>query len=303
VYPPVDTDFYRPNADRRPTRSGFLIVSALAPYKRLDVAIKACQQLGAPLTIVGTGPERAKLERSAGPGVTFLGWQSNEQIRERYRAAEAAILPGAEDFGIVPVEAQACGCPVVALAEGGAVETVVDGKTGVLVRESSSAAFADALSRVRNLDIDESALRAHAEGFSREQFLAKFSSRCRRRNFPAKRRQLCACAAIQPRRTGAMMRRYNRLLVAFYVITDALLGMAAFVIAYLSGSSQGSLTSSRSRKGQPPFGQYLNICRFSGFSCRSPSRCRAFTGSAAGARASTISSPSLSAASSPLSSA
>jgi glycosyltransferase involved in cell wall biosynthesis len=176
VYPPVDTDFYRPNADRRPTRSGFLIVSALAPYKRLDVAIKACQQLGAPLTIVGTGPERAKLERSAGPGVTFLGWQSNEQIRERYRAAEAAILPGAEDFGIVPVEAQACGCPVVALAEGGAVETVVDGKTGVLVRESSSAAFADALSRVRNLDIDESALRAHAEGFSREQFLAKFQA-------------------------------------------------------------------------------------------------------------------------------
>jgi len=176
VYPPVDTDFYRPNADRRPTRSGFLIVSALAPYKRLDVAIKACQQLGAPLTIVGTGPERAKLERSAGPGVTFLGWQSNEQIRERYRAAEAAILPGAEDFGIVPVEAQACGCPVVALAEGGAVETVVDGKTGVLVRESSSAAFADALSRVRNLDIDESALRAHAEGFSREQFLSKFQA-------------------------------------------------------------------------------------------------------------------------------
>ena len=176
VYPPVDTDFYRPNADRRQTRSGFLIVSALAPYKRLDVAIKACQQLGAPLTVIGTGPERAKLERLAGPGVTFLGWQSNEQIRDRYRTAEAALLPGAEDFGIVPVEAQACGCPVVALAEGGAVETVVDGKTGVLVHASSSEAFADGISRVRNLNIDESALRAHAEGFSREQFLSRFQA-------------------------------------------------------------------------------------------------------------------------------
>jgi glycosyltransferase involved in cell wall biosynthesis len=176
VYPPVDTDFYRPDADRRPTRSGFLIVSALAPYKRLDVAIQACQRLGARLTVIGSGPERAKLERSAGPDVTFLGWQSNDEIRAHFAAAEAMLLPGAEDFGIAPVEAQACGCPVVALAEGGAVETVIDGETGVLVRDNSSEAFADALTRVRMLDIDESALRAHALGFSRQQFLARFQA-------------------------------------------------------------------------------------------------------------------------------
>ena len=82
------------------------------------------------MTIVGTGPERARLQRSAGPGVTFLGWRSDEEIRELYRTAEATLLPGVEDFGMVPVEAQACGCPVVALAEGGAAETVVDGENG-----------------------------------------------------------------------------------------------------------------------------------------------------------------------------
>ena len=246
-----------PTADQ--TRSGFLIVSALAPYKRLDVAIKACQQLGAPLTVIGTGPERAKLERSAGPGVTFLGWQSNEQIRERYRTAEAALLPGAEDFGIVPVEAQACGCPVVALAEGGAVETVVDGKTGVLVRESSSEAFADALSRVRNLDVDESALRAHAEGFSREQFLSRFQAAVDAALSQRRAGSSAPVAAIDLRRAGAMMRRYNRLLVAFYVVTDALLGMAAFVIAYLLRFETGIANFIPVTKGQPPFGQYLNI--------------------------------------------
>ena len=85
VYPPVDTAFYGPSDDRRAARSGFLVVSALVPYKRLDVAIDACRRIGAPLTIVGTGPERARLEALAGSDVTFLGWRSNEEIRELYR--------------------------------------------------------------------------------------------------------------------------------------------------------------------------------------------------------------------------
>ena len=109
VYPPVDTVFYHP-ADVAP-ESHFLIVSALVPYKRIDLAIAACERLGVPLRIVGDGPDRARLEHSAGPQVTFLGWLLDDEIRDEYRRAAAVILPGEEDFGIVPVEAQACGRP------------------------------------------------------------------------------------------------------------------------------------------------------------------------------------------------
>jgi glycosyltransferase involved in cell wall biosynthesis len=103
VYPPVDTTFYRPDDDSRTPDNSFLVVSALVPYKRIDVAIEACRVIDAPLQIVGDGPERRRLERSAGPGVRFLGWRSDEQIRELYRRATAVLLPGTEDFGMVPV--------------------------------------------------------------------------------------------------------------------------------------------------------------------------------------------------------
>jgi glycosyltransferase involved in cell wall biosynthesis len=176
VYPPVDTAFYGPSHDRRATRSGFLVVSALVPYKRLDVAIDACRRLGAPLTIVGTGPEQARLQARAGSDVRFLGWRSNEDIRELYRQSAATLLPGVEDFGMVPVEAQACGCPVVALGSGGAGETVVDGDTGVLVVDPSPEAFAEGLHRVRSLAFEEPSLRAHALQFSRERFVIGFQA-------------------------------------------------------------------------------------------------------------------------------
>ena len=167
VYPPVDTTFYGP-ADVSP-ESHFLIVSALVPYKRIDLAIAACRQVGAALRIVGDGPERERLEREADGGVAFLGPLSNEAIREEYRRARAIILPGEEDFGIVPVEAQACGRPVVAFGRGGALETVVDGETGVLFEEPTAASLAAALQRVAAMRIDPTRLRGHAEQFSRER--------------------------------------------------------------------------------------------------------------------------------------
>ncbi len=179
VYPPVDTAFYRPPDDHGRPRSRFLIVSALVPYKRLDVAIDACRQIRAPLTIVGTGPERARLERSAGADVEFLGWRSDDEIRTLYRQSTAVLLPGIEDFGMVPVEAQACGCPVVALGEGGAAETVVDGETGVLVNDRSVEAFADGLTRASTLTSDEGHLRANALRFSKEAFLEGFQAAVR----------------------------------------------------------------------------------------------------------------------------
>jgi glycosyltransferase involved in cell wall biosynthesis len=97
----------------------------LVPYKRIDLAIAACRQLGRRLVVIGQGPQRTRLERLAGGNVRFLGWQSNEVIRDHLRRCRALVFPGLEDFGIVPLEAQACGAPVIAYGQGGATETVV----------------------------------------------------------------------------------------------------------------------------------------------------------------------------------
>jgi glycosyltransferase involved in cell wall biosynthesis len=168
VYPPVDTAFFHPD-DTAPDGS-MLVVSALVPYKRIDLAIEASRLSGVPLRIVGEGPERQRLERLSGGRVEFLGSRSNEEIREFYRRTTAVLLPGEEDFGIVPVEAQACGRPVIALARGGALETVVDGVTGILVQESSAAAFAEAIERVQRMRFETDVIRHQAERFGREEF-------------------------------------------------------------------------------------------------------------------------------------
>jgi glycosyltransferase involved in cell wall biosynthesis len=170
VYPPVDTDFFQPDA-AVPERFA-LIVSALVPYKRVDVAIEACRRLRLPLKVVGTGPDRARLERSAGPdgNVEFLGRVPDERLRELYRRASLALLTGEEDFGIAPVEAQACGRPVVALARGGALETVIPGQTGVLVEQATAAAFADGIAEALDKDFDAQVIRHHAEQFGRQRF-------------------------------------------------------------------------------------------------------------------------------------
>ncbi|WP_337176393.1 glycosyltransferase [Paludisphaera sp.] len=123
IEPPVDTDYYRP--DPAATREDFyLVVSALVPYKRVDQAVAACRRTGKRLIVIGAGPDRARLEAQAGPETTFLGWQSDEAIRDHYRRCRALLFPGEEDFGIVPVEALGCGSPVIALNRGGAAESV-----------------------------------------------------------------------------------------------------------------------------------------------------------------------------------
>jgi glycosyltransferase involved in cell wall biosynthesis len=170
VYPPVDTDFFTPAALDGPAAPQALIVSALVPYKRIDVAIDACRLAGVPLTIVGDGPERARLEAHANGSASFLGRQSDAALREWYRRATVALLPGEEDFGIVPLEAQACGRPVVALGRGGARETIVDGETGVLVEDTSADALADGIRRAVGRRFDARAIRAHAERFARTRF-------------------------------------------------------------------------------------------------------------------------------------
>jgi glycosyltransferase involved in cell wall biosynthesis len=169
VYPPVDTAFFHPDG----TAAGdyFLVVSALVPYKRIDLAIAAAAEAGVPLKIAGVGTERPRLERLAGPTVEFLGRVSNEAVRDLYRGAQAVLMPGEEDFGIVPVEAQACGRPAIALAAGGALETIEDGVTGVLVADATAGSFAEAITRVARNEFDPLVLRANAERFSEERFL------------------------------------------------------------------------------------------------------------------------------------
>ena len=177
VYPPVDTDFYRPDPGQTASGSGALVVSALVPYKRIDVAIEAARLTRTPLRIVGQGPEEGRLRALAqGAPVEFLGWRTDIEIRDLYRTAAAVLLPGTEDFGIVPVEAQACGTPVVAYAEGGARETVVDGVTGVLVADRAPAAFAAGLQRVLDTPHERPAIRANAERFSIGAFKAGFAA-------------------------------------------------------------------------------------------------------------------------------
>jgi glycosyltransferase involved in cell wall biosynthesis len=171
VYPPVDTEFFQPDF-ATPERFA-LVVSALVPYKRIEVAIKACRLARVPLTVVGDGPDRPRLERIAaasGSDARFVGRRSNEEIRDYYRRAAVTLLPGEEDFGIVPLEAQACGRPVVALGRGGARETVIAGETGTLVDGTTPRAFADGIAATLDATFDARAIRAHAERFSRARF-------------------------------------------------------------------------------------------------------------------------------------
>jgi glycosyltransferase involved in cell wall biosynthesis len=174
VHPPVDTVFYHPAATS--PANHFLIVSALVPYKRLEVAIFACERIGARLRIAGDGPDRLRLERQAGSNVEFLGSLTDDALREEYRQALAVLLPGEEDFGIVPLEAQACGRPVVALGRGGALETVVHGDTGVLIDAAGPEAFARGLERAAATSWNPARIRTHAEQFSRDRHVRQMET-------------------------------------------------------------------------------------------------------------------------------
>jgi glycosyltransferase involved in cell wall biosynthesis len=170
VYPPVDTGFFHP--DGRTPGTYFLVVSALVPYKRLDLGIEAARRAGVALRIVGDGPERRRLSAMTGSGIELIGTVSDTEVRELYRGAAGVLLTNEEDFGIVPVEAQACGRPVIALARGGALETVVDGVTGRLVAEATPDAFAEAMRAAVETPFDAGRIRAHAETFDTARFTA-----------------------------------------------------------------------------------------------------------------------------------
>ncbi|HWQ12815.1 MAG TPA: glycosyltransferase [Roseiflexaceae bacterium] len=169
IPPPVDLP---PFAPREP-EPFYLAGGRLAPYKRLDLAVRACSALQLPLIVFGEGRDRAALQAIAGPSVTFLGHVSEERRRELFARCRAFIFPGEEDFGITPLEAMAAGRPVIAYAAGGALDTVVEGVTGRFFHQQSAAALAAALAAERQERYDPHAIRRHAEGFGREVFLER----------------------------------------------------------------------------------------------------------------------------------
>jgi glycosyltransferase involved in cell wall biosynthesis len=181
INPPVDTDFFTPAAVAR--EDYYLVVSAFAPYKRLDLAIAACARLGRRLVIIGEGQEEKRLRGLAGPSIHFLGWQSGETIRDHLRCCRALLFPGEEDFGIVPVEAQACGTPVIAYGKGGATETILPPEsarepTGLWFAEQTAECLVETLIHFESLacDFSATAIRRQAQRFHARRFADQISA-------------------------------------------------------------------------------------------------------------------------------
>jgi glycosyltransferase involved in cell wall biosynthesis len=174
VYPPVDVDRFTPGHGRR---SGFLTASRLVPYKRIDVIVEAFNRMpDKQLTVIGDGPHFKMLKAQAKSNIRMMGYQSCDVLRRQMQTAEAFVFAAEEDFGIVPVEAQACGTPVIAFARGGAAETIVEGQTGLFFREQTPDSVIDA---VREFDMmgewDVSAIRRNAERFDAARFREQFA--------------------------------------------------------------------------------------------------------------------------------
>jgi glycosyltransferase involved in cell wall biosynthesis len=167
MHPPVDVSRCHMAAARD---DFYLVVSRLSTYKRIDLAVEAFNRLGKRLVVIGDGPHAKSLAALAGPNVTLLGRLPDAEVARYYATARGFILPGEEDFGITPLEANASGAPVIAFAAGGALDTVIDGETGVLFGEPTARSLADAVLRAEEVSWDAGRLRAHAETFGEPAF-------------------------------------------------------------------------------------------------------------------------------------
>ncbi|MBC8102729.1 MAG: glycosyltransferase [Cytophagales bacterium] len=168
LHPPVTTNRFAVLPS--PTADYLLVVSRLVGYKRVDIAVEACARLGIPLKVVGTGPDLPRLKQMAGPQVEFLGRLSDGAVADLLANCRAFLFPGEEDFGIAPLEAMASGRPVIAYGAGGALETVVDGVTGLHFCYATAESLMDAIQRLDGLDLDPARIRAHAARFDVSEF-------------------------------------------------------------------------------------------------------------------------------------
>ena len=177
VHSPVDLDFYTPDPSAS-RENWYLVVSALTPYKRVADAIEACGHTRRPLKVIGSGPQLRQLASLAArfTGIDLLGWRSDDEVRWHYRRCRAVLMPQEEDFGLVPLEAMACGAPVVAYGAGGALETVRDGETGVLYTPQGWRHLASSMDRLERLGLGQHAgtLRSSVASFSPSVFDQRF---------------------------------------------------------------------------------------------------------------------------------
>ncbi len=190
IPPPVDTDFFTP-ADDNEHDDYYLVVSALSPYKRIDVVIEAFNRMQRPLIVAGTGPDAERLEELAGPTVEVRGWVDGDALRDLYRRSRGLVLAAVEDAGIVPLEAMACGRPAIVLNRGGAPEAVIDGRTGIHIRELSPAGVAEAIDRADGVSFNSSEIREAALHYGADRFASRIST------FVAEALQ-SACVASNP---------------------------------------------------------------------------------------------------------
>jgi glycosyltransferase involved in cell wall biosynthesis len=182
IYPPIDTDFFKPSdLAKSPSATNgasyYLMVGRLLPYKRFDIAIEAFNKLELPLKIIGKGPEMKKLKKMANWNIEFLGELAGEKLREYYQNCQALIFPQEEDFGIVALEAMGCGKPIIAYRGGGALESVLEGKTGVFFDEQNTDSLVEAVKKfcllINELGFDSTFIRNHAVKFDKEIFKKK----------------------------------------------------------------------------------------------------------------------------------
>ena len=174
IHPPVNTNFFRAGKPSR--RENFVVAGRQTPYKRIDLAVAACTKLGLPLTVIGNGPDHAKLLKMAGPTITFMTNAPDSEMRRHFQTAEAFIFPGKDDFGIVPVEAMATGTPVIAYKAGGALDYVIPGKTGLFFEDQTVESLTEALNKFKSDDFNRLQIRNNAERFSTTHFRAKFEA-------------------------------------------------------------------------------------------------------------------------------
>lgn len=169
VYPPADTAFFSPSDEPRGDYD--FLVSAMVPYKKVDLAVRAYTASGHPMKVMGAGSGLEDLKRIAGPNIEFLGRQPDDVLREHYRKCRFLIFPGEEDYGIVPVEAMACGTPVIAYGKGGVTETVIQGETGWFFDDQTPEALQKAVNEAAGIDWDRAAIRRRAGHFDDRRFL------------------------------------------------------------------------------------------------------------------------------------
>ena len=174
IFPPVDVERFKIQDSRFKKRVYYLVVSRLVPYKKVDLALKAFNELGLPLVIVGTGSEKGKLKRMAGKNIRFAGFVNEEELIGYYKNAKALVMPQEEDFGIVAVEAQAAGVPVIAYKMGGAQDTVIDGKTGLFFAKQTKSDLISCVESFQKMRFEKSVLIKNAERFSKERFKSEF---------------------------------------------------------------------------------------------------------------------------------